>query len=164
MTRALLPLLALLAAAASLLPDRAAVPAAPRPWPATWEGRPLAPLPLIPADRALTADFPGRVARFSDGRGQVVLRRVAAPTRRLHPARACFRALGYELTPAPAGAGARGGSCFMATRDGEVLRVCEEVRDADGRRFADVSGWYWAALLRRSRGPWLAAMTAERVR
>lgn len=164
MTRVLLPLAALLAAAMPLLPHRPPVLAATIPWPIRWDGRSLERMPLVAADRALVGDFPGAVARFSDGQRQIVLRQVAEPTRRLHPARACFRALGYRLSAAPMRARDRSASCFLAERGGTTLRVCERVQDAEGVTYPDISGWYWAALLRRSHGPWLASMTVERVR
>ena len=136
------------------------------PWPALYEGRPLRRIAPGPGDAALAGDFPGSVARFADGRRQIVLRRIAAATRRLHPARDCFHALGNAITPAPRRL-ARDGtpwSCVDATRDGRTLRVCEQIRDAAGRSFPDVSSWYWPALLGTSPGPWLAAMTVERLR
>jgi hypothetical protein len=55
-------------------------------------------------------------------------------------------------------------SCFLASRDGVTLKVCERVAASDGGSFPDVSSWYWPALLGRSRGPWLASTTVERIR
>ncbi|HEX8389411.1 MAG TPA: hypothetical protein VF636_10360 [Sphingomonas sp.] len=166
MTRPLLPLAATATALASLLPD--APPTVARTtvvWPTRWEGRTLRALDTTPADNRLAAGFPGHLARFSDGSRQVVLRRVDAATRQLHPARACFEGLGYRVAPSPMRrSGAAYSSCFEAHRDGEAVRVCERVLDADGRSFPDVSSWYWSALLGRSRGPWLATMVVERVR
>ena len=112
----------------------------------------------------LARDFPGHVARFTDGRRQVVLRQVARATRALHPPRDCFGSLGYTLTPLPmqmiAGSLA---SCFEAARSGERLRVCEQVRSHEGAVHSDVPGWYWHAVTRADAGPWLAVMTVERV-
>ena len=137
--------------------------APPVAWPATWEGRALTPMAPGPGDEWLGRGFPGRVARFSDGGRQVVLRRVTAATRKLHPARDCFAALGYRIEPARM-RGVRGGysSCFDAMRDGRRVRVCEWIVDADARVFSDVSSWYWPALFGRSPGPWTAAMVVER--
>lgn len=166
MTRLLLALAASAAALTPLLPDT--VPAATTKaivWPTRWEGRALTPLVATPSDKRLAAGFPGRLARFSDGDRQVVLRHVDAATRQLHPARTCFEGLGYRVVPSPMRrSGQAYSSCFEARRDGKVVRVCERIVDADGRSFPDVSSWYWPALLGRSRGPWLAAMVVQRVK
>lgn len=160
---------ALLAAAAALAPllprSEPAEAGEPVPWPARFDGRALTPLPRAPEDRILAGRFPGRIARFSDGRRQIVLRRVDAATRRLHPASDCFRAIGYEIAPAPMRlAPGRGpASCFTARRGGRAFLACEQVRDPEGRSWPDVSSWYWAALLGTSRGPWLASLTVERI-
>jgi hypothetical protein len=167
MTRAdgLIALLAIGAAALPLTRQAPAPQAGPVAWPSSFEGRKLVPLAAAPEDQRLARDFPGAIARFSDGRRQVVLRSVARPTRQLHPARDCFEAIGYRIDPLPmrvVGAGAFA-SCFTATRAGRAVRVCERITDAHGRSFTDVSAWYWPALLGRSRGPWLAATTVEKV-
>lgn len=160
-------LLAVAAALAPLLRPAGATDLAERagPWPARFEGRPLTPLAAAPEDRILARAFPGRIARFSDGRRQIVLRRLAAATRRLHPASDCFRAIGYEIAPAPMRLVPGGGpaSCFTARRAGLAYLACEQVRDETGRSWPDVSSWYWAALLGTSRGPWLASLTVERI-
>jgi len=64
-------------------------------WPTQFDERSLSPLPLAEADKFFQNGFPGHVARFSDGRRQIVLRQVNEATRKLHPARDCFQALGY---------------------------------------------------------------------
>lgn len=158
-------LAAAVAALAPLIPRPAPAEApAEVAWPATWEGRPIVPMPPAPEDARLAAGFPGRIARFSDGRRQVVLRRVTEPTRRLHPARDCFAAIGYRTRPLPMRrSGEAYSSCFEARRDGRRSRVCERIVDAEGASFADVSSWWWPALLGRSRGPWLAATVVEPV-
>jgi hypothetical protein len=160
-------LLAVAAAAAPLMRRSGDAGEAERgqPWPERFEGRPLAALPPAPEDAILARNFPGRVARFSDGRRQIVLRRLAAATRRLHPASDCFRATGYEISPAPmrVAPGRGPASCFTARRDGLAYLACEQVSDQAGRSWPDVSSWYWAALLGTSRGPWLATLTVERI-
>jgi hypothetical protein len=164
--RAILPLafVALLAAAAPLLPRATASRPPLRPWPTRFEGRPLRALPPGSGDAMLARDFPGHVARFSDGRRQLVLRQVARATRSLHPPRDCFGAMGYAITPLPMRtlAGALS-SCFEAVRGKERLRVCEQVRSRGGTVHPDMPGWYWHALTMTDRGPWLAVMTVERV-
>lgn len=160
----------LLAAAAVLAPLHEPAPTAgpgpAEPWPDRFEGRALVRLAAAPEDRLLARRFPGHVARFSDGRRQIVLRQVTAPTRRLHPARDCFRAVGYAIGPSPMRLAPGGGpaSCFTATRDGRTLRACEQVRGPGGRSWPDISSWYWFALARPASGPWLAALTVETVR
>ena len=51
-------------------------------------------------------------------------------------------------------------SSFEARRGQEHLLVRENLVDADGRSFADVSSWYWSAVTGRSRGPWWARTIA----
>ena len=134
-------------------------------WPASFEGRRLRPVAATPEDRILARRFPGRVARFSDGRRQIVLRRLETATRRLHPASDCYRAAGYDIAPAPMRlvAGRGPAACFIARRGGRAFLACEQVRDRAGRSWPDVSSWYWSALLGTSDGPWLASLTVERV-
>ena len=159
-----LALAALLAAGAPMLPRATAARPPLLPWPTRFEGRPLRALPPGPGDAMLARDFPGHLARFTDGRRQVVLRQVARATRSLHPPRDCFAAMGYALAPLPMRVVAGGlASCFEAARAGERLRVCEQVRSTGGPVHPDVPGWYWHAVTRADAGPWLAVMTVERV-
>lgn len=158
----------LLALAAAALPLAATTgspsPLITSPWPTRFEGRPISRIPATATDKALAGDFPGEIARFSDGRRQIVLRRLSAATRKLHPASDCFRAIGYSVEPvamriAPDGKPA---ACFTATRDGHTLLACEQVRGIQaGEAWPDISSWYWAALLGRSTGPWTASLTVE---
>ena len=161
----LVVIVAVIAAAQPLLPRKAAAPIPTATWPSRFEGRPLAPRAPAPEDARLARDFPGHIARFDDGKRQVVLRSVAAATRQLHPARDCFHAIGYEIAPLPMRrvTDTAFASCFEAKRRGVTLHVCERIVAADGRSFADVSSWYWPALFGRSTGPWLAATTVERI-
>ena len=230
---------------------------APAELPSEWQGQPVRPLALSAVEQRFAEQFPGHIARLTDGRQIVVLRDVRQPTRMLHPAVDCYRALGYRIeeerlesmpprSPAargplpPEGAlaafGRPGGGetvlphsaaspaallpegtfavsgrpsgvsvapqsdlgqkpasplmqtvalrvtdrlplaeaptipliadddrgspnvqrCFTARKGGTALRVCEQIEDAAGRRFADTSAWYWAAALGQSRGPWRA--------
>ena len=133
------------------------IEAAPE-WPTTWEGRPLRPLAPSAVEQRFAAQFPGRVARLTDGDALLVWRDVQAPTRMLHPAADCFRALGYRIENAALehDAQRRLWRCFVAQRGTQGLRVCERIVDADGLAFTDSSSWYWAAQLGRSRGPWQA--------
>lgn len=133
-------------------------------WPASFEGKPLTPLPMTAREAAFARDFPGQIGRFSDGRRELVLRYVTAGTRRLHPASDCYRGLGYAIEPRPLRRGVDGGmmGCFRATKGGESYEVCEGIADASGQTWPDVSAWYWQALLGQTPGPWWSRVVAER--
>jgi hypothetical protein len=147
-------------------PGAAAVTAAGFPgWPASFAGRAITEQPLNAIEQDFAREFPGRFARFTDGQNGIILRWVAEPTRRLHPAQDCFKGLGYEITPLPVERDASGVTrgCFRATHTGETLKVCEVIRDAEsGATWSDVSAWYWDALWGKSRGPWWSEVVAER--
>lgn len=138
--------------------------AAPHEWPSTWHGQRLRPLALTAVEQRFAQRFPGHIGRFATANGDVwVLRDVARPTRALHPAGDCFRGLGWriERSQLQREAGARLWRCFVAERQGQRVRVCERIVDADDRDFVDASSWYWAALLGRSSGPWRAMTRVE---
>jgi exosortase/archaeosortase family protein len=130
-------------------------------WPQHYEGRQLRPLALSVVEQRFAQEFPGAIGRFSDGEGVIVLRHIATPTRKLHPATDCYRGLGYTISalaleretvstsPTPAL-----WRCFIAAKDGQRVRVCEQIVDAAGQSFSDPSAWYWAAILGQSHGPW----------
>lgn len=158
-----LTLAALFAATAPLIPQRAVSVPPLAPWPLRFEGRRLVRLPAGAGDALLARDFPGHLARFGDGRRQIVLRQVSRATRLLHPPRDCFAALGYAIQPLPMRLVAGGrASCFQATRGGARLTICENIRAANGVVYPDVPSWYWPALTGSSSGPWLAVLTVER--
>lgn len=141
-----------------------AVAIAPHEWPTQFEGRLLRPLALSPVEQRFAEDFPGRLGRFTDGQRSIVLRHVLKPTRKLHPAEDCFRALGYriEQTQLRRRVDAEGlQRCFVASRDGLRLHVCDYIEDAAGQSFSDTSAWYWSALVGRSSGPWQAVTLAS---
>jgi hypothetical protein len=133
-------------------------------WPSHYEGRPLTELPLAAREQAFVRDFPGRVGRFSDGQREIIVRWVAEPTRRLHPASDCFRGSGYTITPLPLQRDAAGTpmGCFRASRHGETMRVCEALRDDHGQTWPDASSWYWTTMLGGSDGPWWSVVVAEK--
>lgn len=133
-------------------------------WPAQWDGAPLRPLALSPVEQRFAQQFPGSIARMTDGRQMLVLRQVTSPTRMLHPAADCYRALGYRIEQArlERDAQQRLWRCFSAGRThGQTLRVCERIEAADGSSFTDTSAWYWAAASGQSKGPWQAVTTAN---
>lgn len=132
-------------------------------WPGTFEGQPLRELPLSEREERFGAGFPGRIGRFTDGRRELIVRWVAAPTRQLHSAADCFRGIGYEVSPATLWRQEGGLSWqrFTASRGESRLVVREAITDGAGGRWTDVSAWYWAALLGRTQGPWWAITVAE---
>ena len=134
-------------------------------WPTQYEGRELTELPLTPREAAFVRDFPGRVGRFSDGRREIIIRWVSAPTRRLHAAADCFRGSGYSVTPVAVRRDATGAAmgCFRAGQRGaDDAIICEVIRDRFGASWPDVSGWYWHAILGSSPAPWWSFVVAER--
>ena len=132
-------------------------------WPAAIDGAALRPLALSKLEQRFAQKFPGRIGRFEAGGDVLVLRDVVRPTRALHPAGDCFRGLGYRIenTQLHSDADARLWRCFVAERDGERVRVCERIVDAQGQGFVDASSWFWAATLGRSNGPWRAVTRVE---
>lgn len=126
-----------------------------------WQSAPLAdhwqPAALGPREARFAQDFPGRIAVFTDGRATCVVRWVDRPTRWLHPARDCLRALGFTTAPGPIQArpdGTRWGT-VTADRDDTRLQVHERLITTDGHgAWTDVSGWYWHAVLSPRSGPW----------
>lgn len=162
---ALLPLCALWGVARALtapaVSGGATLPATELP--AAWNGAPLRPLALSEVEQRFARQFPGTVARLTDGQQVLVLRTVRRPTRMLHPATDCYRGLGYRvegehLEAMPGGAPWR---CFVAERGGRRVRVCERIEDVQGQTFTDTSAWYWAAIAGRSSGPWRAVTVAS---
>lgn len=144
----------------------APAPVAARPapeLPMQWEGRPIRPLVLTDVEQRFARQFPGSLARLTDGERVIVLRTVLQPTRMLHPAADCYRGLGWNIVNARLEQDAQRQlwRCFEAQRGGQRLRVCEQILDAQGRAFTDTSAWYWAALLDQSRGPWTALTVAS---
>ena len=130
-------------------------------WPTHFRDQPLTQLPLSELEQRFARRFPGAIARFTDGRRTLVLRQVNRPTRQLHPATDCFRALGYTIDrprPVVDDEGVQW-SCFAAVRDGVRLHVCERIRDSEGNSWTDTSAWFWSA--QYGGGPWLAMTTVE---
>jgi hypothetical protein len=158
---AIAPLLRPPAGAATAPYGAAALPRTRSEMPRQWDGRALRPLALSAVEQRFAAQFPGRVERLTDGAAVLVWRDVHAPTRMLHPAADCYRALGYRIEHAALqfDAQTRLWRCFEATpgaTGSPRLRVCERIEDARGDAYTDASSWYWAALLGHSRGPWQA--------
>ena len=151
-------------AAALRTPAVAAPVASTIEWPREWEGAALRPLALSEVEQRFADRFPGAIGRMTDGRQTLVMREVRQPTRMLHPAADCYRALGYRIEQArlERDAEARLWRCFVAQRHGTPkIRVCERIVDAEGTAFTDTSAWYWAAASGRSPGPWQAVTVAR---
>lgn len=143
--------------------------------PLHWQGTAVRPLALSAVEQRFADGFPGRITRLTDDRQIIVLRDVAVPTRMLHPAADCYRALGYRIEsehlenvslhaePMAAESALAAGvqRCFVARKGGVALRVCEQIEDARGQRFADTSAWYWAATMGQSSGPWRAVTVTQ---
>lgn len=128
-------------------------------WPETFRGLPLEPLALSVREEHFAAGFPGALARFRCGVGEVIFRRVNRATRMLHPAEDCFQAAGFEMQRLSGQALAGDGlwQVWRARRGSEpALIVCEQIRSAQGDLFTDVSAWYWRALRHPEEGPWTA--------
>lgn len=143
--------------------ERAGGEAAAFEWPREWDGRTLRPLALSAVEQRFAAQFPGRIARLTDGEQVLVMREVRTPTRMLHPAADCYRGLGYRIEQArlERDDAQRLWRCFVAERNGQRTRVCERIVGADGAAFTDASSWFWAAQLGQSTGPWQAVTTAR---
>ena len=152
-------------AASALHPSPSAAPIAGfREWPSHWDGAPLRPMALGAVEQRFAERFPGAIARLTDGRQTLVLREVNAPTRLLHPAADCYRALGYRIGEIRLQRDPRDRlwRCFVTEGPGgQKLRVCERIVDAAGTAFTDTSAWYWAAASGRSQGPWQAVTLAR---
>lgn len=134
-------------------------------WPTSFENRALTQLPLTEREERFAHEFPGRIARFTDGRRELIFRWVTSATRKLHPASDCFAGIGYSIRPLPLKvdeAGARWGG-FTAERGNDRFRVHERIYSDAGGSWEDVSAWYWAAAGGGSHGPWWAVTIAEKV-
>ena len=130
-------------------------------WPTHFRDQPLTQLPLSDLEERFARRFPGAIARFTDGHSMLILRQVRQPTRQLHPATDCFKALGYSIDrPRPVvDADDVTWSCFAAERNGARLRVCERIHDSAGNAWTDTSAWFWAA--QYGGGPWWATTVVE---
>jgi hypothetical protein len=125
---------------------------------------------MLPLEDRFAGEFPGAMARFTDGRREILFRRVEAPTRKLHPSAECLGAAGHAVKPLPARTDTDGHawSRSEAEKDGETLEVwesiCEDRQDGKGACWPDIPSWYWQALLGKSRGPWTAVTVSGRTR
>jgi hypothetical protein len=132
-------------------------------WPITYEGKTLQALSLSDKEEAFTRNFPGKVARFSDGHREIIIRWINSPTRRLHPAVDCFKGSGHSITNSPVFNNAKGDAmgCFIAEKGSQRLKVCEYLEDQQGNTWSDVSAWYWSAMFNPKNGDWWSYVVAE---
>jgi len=152
------------AAGALRAPAPPLAPASFHEWPALWDGTPLRPLALGAVEERFAQRFPGALVRMTDGQRMFVMRHVTQPTRMLHPAADCYRALGYRIAQERLHLDAqqRMWRCFNAKAPGgQALEVCERIVDAKGQAFTDTSAWYWAGIAGHSTGPWEAVTVAR---
>lgn len=115
-------------------------------WPKTYANRPLHPLPMTPREQIFAKGFPGNIQRFGDGQREYIVRWVTQPTRKLHPARDCFKGAGYTLSDLPMEQNSNGQwmHCFAADNGQQSLKVCEYIAQHQGQQsWPDVSSWYW---------------------
>jgi hypothetical protein len=115
-------------------------------------------VPLSQREEVFADNFPGKIGKFTDGSRVILMRWVTQPTRKLHPAADCFKAVGYRIRPQAIKKDLDGNvwGSFHGTRANEDLTVQERIHDSAGGSWTDVSSWYWAAVLGRTKGPWWA--------
>jgi hypothetical protein len=133
-------------------------------WPSAFAGKTLTQLPLNEMEKQFATEFPGRIARFSDGEREIIIRWVTEATRKMHPASDCFQGLGYSVKPLAAYRDHNGSlwASFAATKADQQLRVYERINSDSGETWTDVSAWYWSALRQRGSGSWWAITVAEK--
>lgn len=133
-------------------------------WPKDIEGCSLKQEELTEREIDFSGEFPGKIARFSDGTREIIIRWVTSRTRKLHPASDCFKGMGYAVYPLPLHIDKkqREWNSFEAHSGETHLRVRELIFDDHGNHWSTPSSWYWAALLGKTQGPWWAVTIAEK--
>lgn len=117
-------------------------------WPEKWENRYLEPLPLTQSEASFANRFPGKLGVFSNGPDKIVIRWITRPTRKLHSASDCLKAVGFEIDQERDGT-------FIAIGDRGTY-IVEETIYNDTDNWNNVTKWFWAATLRKTEGPWWA--------
>lgn len=135
-------------------------------WPMKFQGRDLKQLPLSEREEQFANNFPGKIARFSDGQREIIFRWVISETRMLHSASDCFKALGYNIKylPIKIDTFGRKWTVFEARKKDKSFTVQEIIStklEANSDSWNDTSSWYWAAFLGKSQGPWWTITIAE---
>jgi len=133
-------------------------------WPTTFEGRSLMRLEMTDKEQGFSAGFPGKIARFTDGSREIIIRYIEKPSRKVHPSADCFRGSGYKVKPQPISRDRNNHlwGCVLAERNGINYQVCERIHDQTGNSWYDVSSWFWSSILKSQKGPWWAITVAER--
>ncbi|NOQ36870.1 MAG: hypothetical protein GQ569_13410 [Methylococcaceae bacterium] len=134
-------------------------------WPTEFEGRELIPLALTEKEKLFSKNFTGKIARFTDGEREILIRHLNRPTRSLHPSADCLRGAGYSIENKPLRLGQKGNlwGCVIAEQGEDKFKVCERIYDNAGKSWYDVSSWYWAAIFKKTEGAWWAITVAEDV-
>ena len=132
-------------------------------WPVEVIGQSLSKEPLKDRDRRFAEGFPGKIARFTDGHRQYIVRWITRPTRKLHPAADCFRAMGYQIKFNPLWIDPTDNrwASFDAISSNQSLTVRERIYDSKDNTWPDVSSWYWASVFNKESGPWFAVTMVE---
>jgi hypothetical protein len=135
-------------------------------WPKNFEGRKLKQISLSENELVFTKNYPGKMAKFTDGKRNIAIKLVYHPTRKLHPANDCYKGAGYSIKPLPIYVDKNGNRWgqFSAIKNNEEIRVTERIFDNQGNSWTDVSSWYWAALFEdKTLGPWWAMTVSEQI-
>lgn len=132
-------------------------------WPSHYQGKSLQVLGLSEKEQGFLTGFPGKIERFTDGKREIIIRYVTAPTRKLHPASDCLQAVGYNIKPLPIEINKNNikMGCFKAYNNQQELKVCEYIQDIKNNTWSDVSAWYWNALWNKTEKPWVSYTIAE---
>lgn len=134
-------------------------------WPTSFAGKPLTRVELQPYEQRYAAEFPGRMARFSDGSRQIMFQWLPSHSRSVHSAAECLQNSGYEIEHGPIivdGTGMKWSSC-TARKGQTAIRLRERIEDSHGRHWQDVSSWYWDATLDRTNGPYWFVIVTESI-
>lgn len=157
----------LMAALIPLLPtgsEATVVKMSPVNWSTTFDEKPLVQISISEREKKFLSEFPGHVAKFTNGQSEILIRWVFQPTRKLHPSMHCYKGVGFTVVPQPLWTDKSGHlwGRFIAQKKGSVSWVVkEQIIDSNGKAWADVSAWYWSAILGQTKGPWQALTIAE---
>jgi hypothetical protein len=132
-------------------------------WPTHYEKKSLKRLKLTEKEKGFLNAFPGKIARFTDGRRELIIRWIEEPTRRLHPASDCFKGMGYTIVPQAIQRNKKDikMGCFTAKKENNVLNICEYIEGSNGSNWSDISAWYWGAVFEQSPKGWMSYVIAE---
>jgi exosortase/archaeosortase family protein len=127
-------------------------------WPEFFEGAPLVPVGKSERLGDMVGGLAGETRVFAQSGRMVLLRRLRAASRTVHPVADCFRAWGFRVSGPRLVKDDRGAfwSEFEAERGADFWRVRERWRDERGHQWTDVSAWWWAAQKAEAGGPWWA--------